>query len=233
MNDHRIRPGATLALIAALVAGCFNPSVTIDRRSAIEQQLTRTAIWRSIQAQAVHKDVLEGRWRVRVLAPEERDASWIETALELRLSRLGVEIAPQDETDANIVVAGVVYAGIDIDNFYVGVPIPGGGGQAISFYQSITERGRAEIFLSFREPDGSPIGTTNPRRREAHYKDIYVLTVFGPLAMTDLEIETSPRLTELGADTWHQAGQVADDWIVPLGSRSKGTEEGEAEGEED
>ena len=225
MDDLRIRLGVTLVLIAALVTGCFNPSVTIDRRSAIEQQLTRTAIWRAIEVQAIHKDALEGRWRVRVLAPEERDADWIQAALELRLSRLGVEIAPPDDAETNVVVAGVVYAGIDIDNFYVGVPIPGGGGQALSFYQSITERGRAEIFLSFRKPDGSPIGTTNPERREAHYKDIYALTIIGPIAMTDLEIETSPRLTELGADTWHQAGQVAGDWIFPLSPGSKGERE--------
>jgi hypothetical protein len=38
-----------MVLAAPLAAACYNPSVSIHQRAALEQQLTRTAIWRTIQ----------------------------------------------------------------------------------------------------------------------------------------------------------------------------------------
>lgn len=224
MDTYAMARGLAIAFASALAAGCYNPMVAIDQRSALEQQLTRVAIWRTVEQLAVHKDVLEGKWRIAVLAPNPRDQSWIEGALRIRLGKLGVVIASDDDADASVIVAGVVYAGIDVDNFAVGVPIPGGAGQALAFYQSITERGRAEIFLSFQDPTGMTIGTTEPLMRDAHYTSMFFLTLFGPVALTDLEISTGARFREMGLDTLHQADDVADqadDWLVPSTEKTR------------
>jgi hypothetical protein len=216
VGTHSITLGLSIALAAPLAAACYNPAVTIYQRAALEQELTRTAIWRVVEQLAIHKVVLEGEWRVKVLAPNPKDESWIKGALEFRLSQLGVKMSGAESPDAGIVVAAVVYAGIDVDNFYVGFRIPGGSGQALAFYQSITERGRAKIFLSFQDSEGTSIGTTEPLRRDAHYTSLYVLTLFGPIALTDLEIDTATRFRELGRDTLHQAGETANEWIQPI-----------------
>ena len=214
-----------VAILGALATACYNPMVTVYQRTALEQQLTRTAIWRSVQGLAVHKDVLDGRWRIRVLVPNDRDESWVRGCLQIRLSDLGVDVAAPDDESASTIVAAVVYAGTDIDNFYVGVPIPGSGGQALAFYQSITERGRAEIFLSFRDPAGRIIGTTQPLDRNVHYTAMYFLTIFGPLALTDTEIDTGERFSEMGRDTLSEAGSVAGDWIVPASRNGERSDE--------
>ena len=47
---------------------------------------------------------------------------------------------------------------------------------------------------------------------------MYVLTLIGPYATTDLDIQTGKRFSELGKDTLRQAGDTlhtADDWILP------------------
>ena len=127
-------------------------------------------------------------------------------------------LSSDSSKDIPVVVACVIYAGTDVDNFYVGIPIPGGGGKAFAFYQSVTERGRASLFLSFQDADGKPIATTEPTVGDAHYKDLYFLTFIGPFALTDLEIETRARLTEIGADTLRQADdsvRAAGDQILP------------------
>ncbi len=223
MSTRSMARGLAMVLAAPLAAACYNPSVSIHQRAALEQQLTRTAIWRTIQQLAVHRDALEGEWRVRVLAPNPKDESWIEAALEFRLSQLGVRVSSAENPNASVVVAAVVYAGTDVDNLYIGFPIPGGSGQALAFYQSITERGRAEIFLWFRDSQGRSIGTTRPLQQEAHYSSIYVLTLIGPIALTDLDIDTATRVRELGRDTLHHATEAADEWILP----SKNEKDGE------
>jgi len=219
VNHHRTTEVILLLVAATLVAGCFNPAVTIDRRSAIEQQLTRSAIWRTVGALAIHKDTLEGPWRVEVVAPDVRESDWIQLALEHRLKGMGVDVRRAEDTEAGTVIVGVVHAGTDIDNFYVGVPIPGSGGMALGFYQSVTERGRAEMFLSFVEADGDPIATTEVVHKDAHFTDMYVLTIIGPFALTDLDIETSTRLTEIGADTLREATERGE-WVLPGKERS-------------
>jgi hypothetical protein len=207
--------GLAAIVAASLAAACYNPSVSIHQRTALEQQLTRTAIWRAIEQLATHRDALEGEWRVEVLAPNAKDESWIKGALELHLSEVGVKLSSSENPDTPVVVASVVYAGTDIDNLYVGFPIPGGSGQALAFYQSITERGRAKIFLWFRDAEGRTIGTTEPLHREAHYTSIYVLTLIGPIALTDLDIDTTTRVRELGVDTLRHATDATGEWILP------------------
>ena len=221
-----------ITCVAALAVGCFNPAVEIYQRSALEQQLTRAAIWRTIQRLAVHKAALEGKWKVMVLAPNPRDESWIRGALILRLYDLGVNVVRGEHPDASTIVAGVVYAGMDIDNFAVGIPIPGGDGRALAFYQSVTERGRAQMFLSFMDAQGAPIGTTDPVERDAHYTAIYVLTAFGPLALTDIDINTADRFSEMGMDTikhGRDAAILADQWIMPPREEEEADAANEAE----
>ena len=214
MHHSRATLSCIVAVAASLLAGCFNPAVTIDRRSAIEQQLTRSAAWRAVSELPIHTDALEGAWRVEVVTPDVRETDWVQFALEHRLRGLGVHLASAEGPDVGTIVVGVVHAGTDIDNFYVGLPIPNSGGMALGFYQSITERGRSEMFLSFLDADGQQIATTEVVRGSAHFTDLYVLTLAGPFALTDLDIDTSTRFTELGADTWREAGEKSE-WIMP------------------
>ena len=216
---------ACLGLVSLFGLGCYNPSVKIDGRAALEQQLTRTAIYRAIDQLAIHKRVQQGEWRIMVVAPDPKDEAWVKACLELRLSDLGVKLRINASDDASIVSAYVTYAGTDIDNFYVGLPIPGSGGQALAFYQSITDRGRASIFLSFQDANGKQIGTTEPVDADAHYTDMYFVTFIGPYATTDLDIQTGKRFSELGKDTLRQAGDTlhsADEWILPDKKQASG-----------
>jgi hypothetical protein len=193
-----------LALSPIVLAACFNPSMNIDERSALEQELTRTAILRAVDKLAVPNDVLSGTWRIEVSAPDLRDESWIRSCLQRRLAALGVNVSADENAPLPVVEARTVFAGSDIDNFYAGLPLPGSGGKAISFYQSVTERGRARIGLTFWSADGELVAQTPSLEASAHYKDIFVLTIFGPLGSSDVEnVEVYQRWLETGEDTWH------------------------------
>ncbi len=214
LNRKRASQWSILLVVVVIASGCYNPAVSIDRRSAMEQQLTRSAIWRAVGRLAIHTDALEGPWKVEVVTPDVRETDWVRLALEQRLRGLGVDLRDPDDPEASVVTVGVVHAGTDIDNFYVGLPIPGSGGMAFAFYQSITERGRAEMFLAFRAADGAAIATSDVVRGDAHFTDVYVLTLIGPFAFTDLDIDTSTRFTELGVDAWREAGERGE-WVMP------------------
>jgi hypothetical protein len=47
--------------------------------------------------------------------------------------------------------------------------------------------------------------------------------LIGPIALTDLDIDTATRVRELGRDTLHHATEAADEWILP----SKNEKDGE------
>jgi hypothetical protein len=207
---------AILILLPLLVQGCFNPLIQIDARTAMEQQLTRTAIIRAIDQLAIHKDVLTGEWGLQILAPNSRDESLIRGRLRDRLATLGAKVHNTPKDGASLISAWVIYAGTDIDNFYIGIPLPGLGYQTLSFYQSITARGRAEISLTFSDRTGKPFARTGSAFGGAHFTDLYFLTFIGPFSLTDLETETPSRLLELGKDTWRRTGQMGS-WIVPAG----------------
>ena len=69
-----------------------------------------------------------------------------------------------------IVEAGVVHAGSDIDNFYVGIPLPGTG-NVVGFINTITDKGRARIGLTFWSEEGTIIGQTRESVGSAYYKN--------------------------------------------------------------
>lgn len=204
---------ATIVIFSLILGGCYNFDKKTDGRTALEQQLTRTAIARAIDRLAIHKDVLKGTWKIEVAAPDVRDKDWIRSYLRRRLSTLGARISKDEKAKLPIVEAGVVLAGSDVDNFYIGIPLPGTG-NVVGFINTITEKGRARIGLTFWSEDGTIIGQTREAVGSAYYKNTWYLTFFGPFGYTDLDVEMSGRFTDSAKENWDQVKE-AGEWIVP------------------
>ena len=152
------------------------------------------------------ESILEGHWKIEVVTPDAKDADWIKSLLRQRLVGLGATISTDATAALPVLQADVAFAGSDVDNFYLGVPIPGGGGKALSFFQSVTERGRAGIGLTAWSEEGELLGQSEQVRGSANFTDVFVLTFIGPISFTDLEqIRTSGRFIQLGRD---KVGQI-------------------------
>lgn len=207
--------GPCVVVLALMLGGCLNPSMTIDERSALEQELTRTALARAVERQAIHKAVLDGTWKIEVTAPDARDRDWIESCLRERLVTLGAKISRDEHAELPTVEARVVMAGSDVDNFYVGLPVTlSGTYQMVSFYQSVTQYGRARMGLTFWSEGGEVIARAPDVRTRAHFTSLFVLTVIGAFSSNDLGDRTWGRFLELGEDDWRQVRE-AEEWIVP------------------
>ena len=204
---------ASILIVTLLLGGCYNYDKSTDGRSALEQQLTRTAIARAIDKLAIHKRVLEGTWKIEVVAPYRWDMSWIRAYLRRRLATLGAKISRDQNADLPIVEVGVVVAGSDVDNFYVGIPVPGTG-SILGFINSITEKGRARMALAFWNEQNELIGETPVTEGSAYYKSTWYLTLFGPFGYTDMDIKTSGRFGDIAKENWTQVRE-AGDWILP------------------
>lgn len=208
----RWRRGASvflLGLLPGLLSACFNPLMVVDGRTALEQELTRTAILRAVDQIPVNETILGSPWKIEVVTPDAEDAAWIKSLLRQRLVAQGVTI-PTDKTAAlPVLQADVRFAGSDVDNFFVGIPIPGGGTKALSFYQSITQLGRAGLGLTLWSEDGKLLGRSTEVRGSANYTDVFLLTVVGPISFTNLEdIRTTGRFIRMGEDKWGKVKQV-------------------------
>ncbi|MDG2305042.1 MAG: hypothetical protein P8R42_10365 [Candidatus Binatia bacterium] len=185
--------------------------MTVDGRTALEQELTRTAILRAVDQIPVDEAISSGSWKIEVVGPDAEDAGWIKSALRQRLVSLGATISNDQAASLPVIQADVRFAGSDVDNFYLGVPIPGGGGKALSVYQSISEIGRAGLGLSLWSESGELLGRSPEARGAAHYSDVFFLTLIGPISFTDLEdIRTAGRFVQLGKDKWKKVEQVKD-----------------------
>jgi hypothetical protein len=203
-----------LALLPLVLAACFNPAMQIDHRTAIEQELTRVAIVRALGKLAIPDDVLSGTWKIEVLGPDPRDVGWFRGVLRRRLVALGASISTDARAPLPVVEVDTAFAGSDIDNFFVGVPVPGSG-KALSLYQSIAQVGRARIGLTFWSADGELLAQEPSVDASAHYRDVFVLTLIGPFAFSDVEdVEGYNRFFETGADAWHGIDRTGE-WSVP------------------
>lgn len=221
-----------LAVLPVLLAGCFNPAVRVDGRTALEQQLTRTAILRAVAKLPVHRSVLEGRWKIEVVSPAGEDDSWTRALVRQRLVGLGAEISTNAAEKLPVVQATLLFAGSDIDSFVVGIPLPGTAGtSSISFFHENVERGRARVRLNFWDAEGALVAQTPPSVGEAHYGDYFVLTFLGPFSFTDLDdVETYGRFREKGVDAWEGLTELdgpdqtdaveQGDWIPPATKES-------------
>lgn len=79
--------------LSTLMSGCFNPTMMVDGRTALEQELTRSAILKAVTALPILKNILEGRWKIEVVSPDRLDTAWTEAQLRQRLVSLGAEIS--------------------------------------------------------------------------------------------------------------------------------------------
>lgn len=199
-----MRAVAILVLITScqFLAGCFNPTLKVDGRTAIEQQLTRAAIQRAIAELPIHRSVLEGRWKVESVGPDLKDDPWTRAMVRQRLVKAGARISTDPAEKLPVVQATLMFAGSDMDSFVAGVPLPGTMGAAsLSFYHENVERGRARVRLNFWDADGKLVAQTPAGVGEAHYGDYFILTFIGPFSFTDLnDVATYGRFAEKGKD---------------------------------
>ena len=200
-----------LGLLPMLLSACFNPMMVVDGRTALEQELTRTAILRAVDQIPLNDVDLSGAWKIEVVTPDAEDADWIKSLLRQHLVSRGATISVDKTASLPVIQADVRFAGSDVDNFYVGIPLPGGGGKALSFFQSITERGRAGLGLTLWSEEGKLLGQSPQVKGSANYTDIFLLTVVGPISFTDLEdIRTAGRLVQMGEDKWVKVKQIGN-----------------------
>ena len=214
-----------IVFIPMLLASCFNPKMMVDNRTAIEQELTRGAIFRAVNQLPIIKQALDGRWKIELASADKTDDSWTRTLLRQHLVTLGADI-PSKAADALPVIEAVVqFAGTDIDSFVLGVPIPGTLGESsISFYHDNGQRGRARIYLNFWTSEGKLLATSPAFSGETHYTDVTFLIFIGPFSFTDLDdLHTYGRLEEHFEDKWDRSVRAmtesdetaADTWIIP------------------
>ena len=64
-----------IVFIPMLLASCFNPKMMVNNRTAIEQELTRGAIFRAVNQLPIIKQALDGRWKIELASTDKRDAS--------------------------------------------------------------------------------------------------------------------------------------------------------------
>jgi hypothetical protein len=196
-------------LLPILISACFNPLMVVDGRTALEQELTRTAILRAVDQIPLNEAILSGAWKIEVVSPDAEDADWIKSLLRQHLVSQGATISVDKTASLPVILADVRFAGSDVDNFYVGIPLPGGGSKALSFFQSVTERGRAGLGLTLWSEEGKLLGQSPQVKGAANYTDIFLLTVIGPISFTDLEdIQTAGRFVQMGEDKWGNVRQI-------------------------
>ena len=214
-----------IGFLFTLLAGCFNPTMTVDGRTALEQELTRVAILRALSKLPVHKDILNGQWKITLVSPNSKDDSWILTQVRQHLTGLGANISVNTVEKLPQVEAVVHFAGSDVDSFVLGVTIPGSMGQSsVSFYHENRELGRALIQLNFWSIDGKLVAQTPRAYAETHFSDATIFTFIGPFSFTDLDdVPTYGRFIEQGKDGWKESSEfisdtenaVSNDWIAP------------------
>ena len=219
-----------IIFLSAFISACFNPGMKVDGRMAIEQQLTREAIFQAIHQLPIFKGVLDGRWKIAVVSPDVHDDSWTHAQLRQRLVSLGADVSTNAAEDVPLVEAVVQFAGSDNDSFIIGLPIPGTmGTSSIGFFHDDGKRGRAQIQLNFWTNDGKLIAQTPDIYAETHYSDVTFLTFIGPFSFTNLDdVDSYGRFITLGEDTWELAKQpfmsndivVKDAWITPKDKHS-------------
>jgi len=215
LSGRKFFRGLLVCLLPGILSACFNPLMVVDGRTALEQELTRTAILRAVDQIPIDKVVKSGAWQIQVVTPDAEDADWIKSLLRQHLVSQGATISIDKTAELPVIQANVRFAGSDVDNFYVGIPLPGGGGKALSFFQSITERGRAGLGLTLWSEEGKLLGQSPQVKGTANYTDIFLLTVVGPISFTDLEdIETAGRLVRMGEDKWVKVRQMKE-WDSP------------------
>lgn len=216
-----------VGLLSAVLTGCFNPSMMVDGRTALEQELTRTAILRTMNQLPIHKNALQGRWKIAVVSPDSNDDSWTRAQLRQHLVLLGANIATKTMENLPVVEAVIQFAGSDIDNFIIGIPIPMGN-SSLGFYHDSSEQGRARIQLNFWTSDGKLLAQTPAALGEAHYSDITVLTFIGPFSFTDLhDVKSYGRFSRIGVDEWKSVrgaftrtgAETSNAWIMPDSSK--------------
>ena len=214
-----------IGFLSVLLAGCFNPKMMIDNRTAMEQELTRGAIFRAVNQLPIIEEALEGRWKVELASADKTDDSWTRSLLRQHFTKLGANISIKATGDLPVIEAVIQFAGTDIDSFILGVAIPGTmGGSSISFYHDDGQRGRARMYLNFWSSEGKLLATSPVSSGETHFTDITFLIFVGPFSFTDLnDVHTYGRLVEHIDDKYNRSVRVltepdettADTWVMP------------------
>ena len=215
----------TIVFLSVLLAACFNPKMMVDNRTAIEQELTRGAIFRAINQLPIIKETLDGRWKIELASADKTDDSWTRSLLRQHFVKLGVDISTKAADNLPVIEAVVQFAGTDIDSFILGVAIPGTmGASSISFYHDDGQRGRARIYLNFWTPEGKLLAISPAVSGETHFTDITFLIFIGPFSFTDLDdVHTYGRLFEHLEDKYDRSARVltepsettSEAWITP------------------
>ena len=219
----------SIVFFSVLLAGCFNPKMMIDNRTAMEQELTRGAIYRAIKQLPIIQEALEGHWKIELASADKTDDSWTRSLLRQHFAKLGANISIKATDELPVIEAVVQFAGTDIDTWILGVAIPGTmGSSSLSFYHDDGQRGRARMYLNFWSSEGKLLATSPASFGETHFTDITFLIFVGPFSFTDLnDVHTYGRLVEHIDDKYNRSVRVltepnettADTWVTPKNTK--------------
>ena len=214
-----------IVFLSVLLAGCFNPKMMVDNRTAMEQELTRGAIYRAIKQLPIIQEAREGHWKIELASADKTDDSWTRTLLRQHFVKLGIDISTKATDDLPVIEAVVQFAGTDIDSWVLGFVIPGTmGASSISLYHDDGQRGRAQMYLNFWTSEGKLLAISPSFTGETHFTDITFLMFVGPFSFTDLDdVHTYGRLFEHLEDKYDRSVRVltepgettSEAWINP------------------
>ncbi len=189
-----MRPMGTtvVAVVLALILpACFAPLKQVSGRTAIDQQLTSTAISRAVDKLECDLEPLGNRYRIVVTAPNHVDTRWVKTCLERRLQSEGAPGGQADSKELPTLEAVVAFAGSDVEGVLWGIPlfyptfaVPFGH---ISLWKSETQLGRARIGLLLWDENGKLLREVPEADGEAYINNQTFFIFFGPFVFTDLK----------------------------------------------
>ena len=189
---RRFRGCLLAALPLLVVSACFAPIVSIDTRSALEQQLTSAALHRGVAKLDLRPLEREPVYRLELAVPAGSDEALIRARLEERLASEGVRLRRGDDaTAAPTLRATVPFNGVDVEATLLGLPfvvpgLPVALGD-ISIYRSSQLTGRARIELSVRDERDLARVFSAASEASRYYRNFTFFMFIGPFRWTNLD----------------------------------------------
>ncbi|MEM7163932.1 MAG: hypothetical protein AAF581_00625 [Planctomycetota bacterium] len=180
-----------LACAATLLAvgGCFAPLKDVRARSALEQQVTSSAITAAVAKLDLEQLERSLQYSLAVRAPEHSDRESVRGALESHLLDSGFEVRRNSDSTV-LLEATVDYAGSDAESFLLGLPlvVPGLTWSIdISIYKSTTITGRAQLGLSVWDSEGRLVRRIPSAQATRFFQNYTWFSAFGAFIDTDVE----------------------------------------------
>jgi len=135
-----------LALILALtVGGCSAYDISQTGRRFTDQAVSTVAIRRAVEQMPLSERIRGKTVYVETVSAGAQDADYLTRSIELNLMQQGATVVKNAEEADFILVLVVETAGTDVGRSDIQLPIPFGGGGAITLYSHVEQKGYARV----------------------------------------------------------------------------------------